>query len=263
MPGPAAEGRVVDRPVRIGGARPQVVDATSSARAAGLAEQALVGEVLDHVGEDREDVDAHAGRLVSGGASDVVEVRPSGGSMACGRACGRRRRRRARGRPSRARAGRRPGWPRQTRTVPPMSPSTVTTSAPTRSWTHISAGSSMASARRTEPRSRRRPRGCHAGEVDDPAVLVRAGRPTTSSPRRYAGAPAPARGARGGRSSGGPRPRRSPWARPTCPTSSRAGVGAGHRLLIPRTRPRRRCRRGRRRPGPRCGWPGRPGPACR
>jgi hypothetical protein len=32
------------------------------AGAPGLAQQALVGELLDHVGEDREDVDAHGDR---------------------------------------------------------------------------------------------------------------------------------------------------------------------------------------------------------
>ena len=56
---------------------------------------------------------------------------------------------------------------------------------------------------------------------------------------------------------------RRPWARPMRPTSSRVGRPTAAGTVSPRTRPRRRCRRGRRRPARRCGWPGRPGPACR
>src|ERR671911_2523686 len=58
----SAAGGVVERPVGIDGARPQVVDPHVE-RAGGprLADQALAGEVTNQAGKDREHVDAHGG----------------------------------------------------------------------------------------------------------------------------------------------------------------------------------------------------------
>src|SRR5690606_9297152 len=143
--GPAAERGVVHRPVGVGGAGAQVVDPhVQPPLAPGPAEQALVDEVLDHLGEDREDVDAHVAPQRSS--------RPSGGSMttrpgawSTTKTTGTR----APESSSRRSAARLSTTASQR---PTSRPSVVTTVAPTSSCTQRTSGSSRGSARRVTPR---------------------------------------------------------------------------------------------------------------
>src|SRR6478736_6269311 len=63
-PGATAEGSVVDAAVHVGRVLARVVEPeVDGAGGAGLAEQAVAAARVNHLGEDREDVDAHPARL--------------------------------------------------------------------------------------------------------------------------------------------------------------------------------------------------------
>ena len=265
-PGAAAEGGVVDGAVGVGGAasRRSCTRTSSSAARRALPSRLCAGEVLDQVGEDREDVDAHVrrahrSRSSPSGTSTVIDARrrardherqrherrrPSSTSRSrAGLACDRVDRRRApcravdddRRRPARAptaRRGRRAARPAGRRRAGPRPPrgrrrprsATIQRCWCGRDATTVSGPSSV-----VEHRTRGHALGPVGDEGDDDLAAEAVGLADPPDLEQV----------------GGP---------------LRVGHAAG---VSRRTRRRPRRRRGRRRPGRRCGstWP--PGPACR
>ena len=143
MPGAAAERRVVDRAVRVGGGRAQVVDphVERARRPRPCPSRLAAGEAVDQVGEDREDVDP--ARLPVRTRSRGRAGRRAGRPTTRPRSDSRRRRtdghQRAAVEHQQVAA---PGWPR------PPRPSRArrrrrrrsTARRPTSSWTHSRVG---------------------------------------------------------------------------------------------------------------------------